>query len=371
MTHETAGSVVETDRVHGWLRETLYGAGGTTGAVARVLARPAGAVWERFARRRTGRGHAGAPLPRPVISVGNVTIGGGGKTSLVQWVLRSGLPDATRVAVLARGYRRRGREVLVGVPDGPPVDPETFGDEPALHVRAGAPVGVAADRRMAADAVLAATPIDLFLLDDGLQTRVPRDLDLVIFSARDLAAPARCIPAGPLRQPSDALPERAAWISTGGDPTARPWPRNTIGMHLSSWWEGLPGTTASWIDAGTCDLEAWREGRFSAMAVTGLETVVIAGVANPRSVSSFAVAAGHDVVRLHAFPDHHRFERREIERLVVRSGEVQFVTTEKDAIKLRSEWFGPRPVGVLRRRLVPDDEALLRRLISGTLAGDR
>lgn len=361
--------VEERSGARGWARRTLYGGGGAGGTAWRTASAPLGRLWAAAARRRLERPGDPARLAAPVVSVGNVTVGGGGKTSLVRWLVEAGVPGEWTVAVLTRGYGREDGAARVVAPGGelpgagPPAPGRLAalaGDEPALLARSGAWVGVAADRSEAARAVLRHAEPDLFLLDDGLQhRRVARSLDLVAFAGADLAAPARCLPAGPLRQGPAWRPPEAAWIVTGEDPRSRAWPEGTIGAAFGGWWEDLPGTTARWADAGTVGLEAWVAGREEPFVGSG-PVVAFAGVARPEGVAGFADEAGFDVLRVEAFADHHRYRRADAEDLVLRHPGVALLTTEKDAVKLDPAWFGARPVGVLRRRLEPADPELLR-----------
>jgi tetraacyldisaccharide 4'-kinase len=333
------------------------------------VARPLGRAWEAVAERRLATTRDSARLPAPAIAVGNVTVGGGGKTSLVEWLLDEGLPEATVTAVLTRGYGRGSNGVWVLPPGTVELDlARAAGDEPALLARRGAWVGVGADRVLAARAVVDRARPDVFLLDDALQhRRVARALDLVAFTADDLLAPARCLPAGPLRQGPAWRPSLGAWIVTGADPRRRVWPRGSIGEAFGAWWREIPGTGAAWADAGTVPLEAWWAGREEPFDFRGRPVVAFAGVARPESVRRSVERAGLEVQALAAFPDHWSYRARDIEALLADHPVGPLVTTEKDAVKLDPSWFGERPVGVLRRTLVPEDPSLLRALVRESL----
>lgn len=368
-------SVEERSATYGWARRTLYGGGGAPGRAWRAASAPLGWLWERAARRRLERPDRWARLAAPVVSVGNVTVGGGGKTSLVQWIVESGLPPEWTVAVLTRGHGRSDDGVRVLAPGGelpglPRTDSVTLarlaGDEPTLLSRAGAWVAVGADRAAAARAVCRFVDPDLFALDDGLQhRRIARSLDLVAFSAADLHAPARCLPAGPLRQGPDWRPPDGAWVVTGADPRREGAAPGTIDAAFSSWWTSLPGTVARWVDRGTVTLESWHAVAASPRPVEPSErpVVVFAGVARPESVGAFAARAGFPVGGVHAFPDHHRYRASDAAGLLARHPGATLLTTEKDAVKLDPAWFEDRTVGVLRRALDPDDPDLLRGLV--------
>jgi tetraacyldisaccharide 4'-kinase len=363
--------VVERAPIYGWVRRAIYGGGGGSGRVARGVLAPLGWAWGRAAARRLEPGaHAGRALPAPAISVGNVTVGGGGKTSLVEWIVRQGAPAGTRVAVLSRGYGRAAAGARAARP-GPAAPASEVGDEPALLARAGAWVGVSADRFLAARAVAGlGARADLFVLDDGLQHRaVPRALDLVIFTAADLEAPARCLPAGPLRQRPEWRPPAAAWVVAGRDPRDGRWARRSIGAAYAPWWRELPGTAADWRPLPTVTLAAWRAGEEAPCEPGGRPLVLFAGVARPESVADLARLAGHEVAGLVAFPDHHPYVARDIGALRAAHPEAAFLMTEKDAVKCDPAWFGESPAGVLRRRLEPREPGLLRRLIADAIGG--
>jgi tetraacyldisaccharide 4'-kinase len=353
----------------GWARRTLYGEGGPAGTAWRGVARPLGRAWEAIAARRLAAPRAAERLGAPTVAVGNVTVGGGGKTSLVDWLLAEGLPPGVTAAVLSRGYGRVGNGVWVLEPG--PVSSalaRVAGDEPALLARRGAWVGVAGDRALAARAVEARVRPDVFLLDDALQNRaVARAFDLVAFTVEDLAAPARCLPAGPLRQGPGWRPPAGAWIVVGGDPRTCTWPAGTIGSAFGRWWRELPGTEAAWEVGGTVALGAWSAGGEEPFETRGRPIVAFAGVARPDSVRRAAEAAGLAVATVAAFPDHWNYRRRDVEHLLADHPAADFLTTEKDAVKLDPAWWGDRPVGVLRRRLAPRDPALLRELVQDAI----
>lgn len=363
------GTVEERAPIYGWARRAVYGGGGTAGRVARGAAAPLGWAWGAAAALRMSRGGP-RRLSAPAVSVGNVTLGGGGKTSLVEWIVRGGGPAGATVAVLSRGYGRATGAPRALPPGIVSADVAEVGDEPALLARAGAWVGVGADRFEAAFAVeqLGGKP-DFYVLDDGLQHRaVPRALDLVAFTAADLTAPARCVPAGPLRQPSGWRPPRAVWVVADVDPRARDWPAGSIGRAYEAWWRELPGTSATWERELPVTLESWHAGGESPFEPGPRPLIAFAGVARPESVAAHARGAGLPIAALVAFPDHHAYNARDIATLRTARPGAAFLTTEKDAVKCDPGWFGDAPAGVLRRRLQPTDPELLRREIEDAIA---
>jgi tetraacyldisaccharide 4'-kinase len=367
-----AGDVEERAPVYGWARRTVYGGGGVAGRLARGVAAPLGWAWGASSARRMSRSGAnsGRRLSVPAVSVGNVTLGGGGKTSLVEWIVRGGGPPGAKVAVLSRGFGRATAAPMALAPGRVEARVAEVGDEPALLARAGAWVGIGGDRFEAAFAVeaLGGKP-DLYVLDDGLQhLSVPRALDLVTFTVADLAAPARCVPAGPLRQRPSWRPPHAVWVVVDADPRDGEWPAGSIGRAYAAWWRELPGTSAAWEREGTVTLESWQAGGESPFEPESRPLVAFAGVARPESVADYARGAGFEIAALVAFPDHHPYTARDIVTLRSARPGAAFLTTEKDAVKCDPGWFGDAPAGVLRRRLRPGDPALLQREIEEAIA---
>lgn len=368
-------TVEERAGTRGWARRVLYGGAGTPGRAWRAAASPLGWIWETAARRRLEGSERSIRLAAPVVSVGNVTLGGGGKTSLVAWLVESGVPEEWTVAVLTRGYGRLDDAVRVVAPGGTVPGASSAdawsvarlaGDEPTLLARAGAWVAVGSDRAAAARALARFVSPDIFVLDDGLQhRRIARSLDLVAFTGPDLHAPARCLPAGPLRQGPGWRPPDGAWVVAGADPRRIDAGPGTIGAEFSAWWTTLPGTPARWADRGTATLASWGPGPIEPLAPGPGPVIAFAGVGRPESVADFARRAGFVVDHVHAFPDHHPYSEVDAADLLRRHPDATLLTTEKDAVKLDPGWFGDRRVGVLRRRLEPDDPVLLRALVRG------
>jgi len=260
----------------------------------------------------------------PVVSVGNLAMGGRGKTPVAMEVARILVAAGERPAVLSRGYKRRRREDgVVIVSDGRHIlaDVERGGDEPMLiaqRVR-GAAVLVCEQRAIAAalaETVLGAT---VHVLDDGFQHRaLARDVDLVLLSARDLRD--RPLPFGRLREPLRALVRADAIISEDElDPHTLPdqsRPRFALRRLLG---DPIP-------------LEPdypWPAGRGPVVAA--------AGIAEPARFTRALEAAGWSVARSVAFSDHQRYGTGDLATLaaaVRETGAVGVVTTDKDAVRL-------------------------------------
>src|SRR5690606_1081900 len=161
-------------------------------------------LYRRVAERKraaflAGRSNSYRPSV-PLIVVGNITVGGTGKTPMILWLIEHCRARGLRVGVISRGYGARPPQFPWRVEAGQGA--EVAGDEPLLIVqRSGVPLMIDPDRSAAARALLAAEPLDLLLSDDGLQHyRLARDLELVLIDGVRGLGNRRCLPAGPLRE---------------------------------------------------------------------------------------------------------------------------------------------------------------------------
>ncbi len=306
------------------------------------------------------RGRAG----RPVVSIGNLTVGGTGKTPAVELVARWLAEDGRRVAVVSRGYgRRRGAPVEI-VSDGRAVlaDVERAGDEPLLLARRlpGVPVVVGADRLAAARAAAARFRPDVVLLDDGFQQRrLVKDVEIVCLDARAPWGRGGLFPRGTLREPPGALRRAHLLILThaGARDGLDPLVRDGAGA-------------APWFPAALAVEGVGRLGRAGTDPVTriqGRPLLAFAGIAAPEGLASTLREAGVAVRDLVAFPDHHPYRAADLRALAARAravGAEALVTTEKDAVRLggvlaeleaaAAGGAAPAPaVWVLRVRLEP------------------
>jgi tetraacyldisaccharide 4'-kinase len=270
----------------------------------------------------------------PVISVGNLTFGGTGKTPFVEFLARRLRFDGRSPAIVSRGYGRRSKGVRV-VSDGagPRVDPDEGGDEPVAIARRvpGIPV-IVGERR--ADAVRVAIDhgADVVILDDGFQhLALRRDVDLLLLDAADPFGGGKLPPRGRLREPISALARADAVVFTRID---RADPPREARVELSRWNPGAPVFTARIRTGGL-----WDE-RGSAVADTRLTSrrfLAVCGIANPGSFRASLAELDLSAEEILAFPDHHRYDRRDLERIrraADRTGSAWIATTEKDAVKL-------------------------------------
>lgn len=300
-----------------------------------------GAALETRARLyATGR-LASARVSCPVVSVGNLTFGGTGKTPFVEFLARRLRFEGKRPAILSRGYRRESKGVVVvSRGDGPVVGPEVGGDEPVAMARRlpGVPV-VAAERRVEGARAALELGADLLLLDDGYQhLALARDVNILLLDAADPFGGGGLPPAGRLREPLSALSRADVVVFTRvnrADPPAEA--REEIARRNPD----APVFTARLKSAGLWDESGSPVGlpRLAARRFIG-----VCGIANPAGFAASLAELELRPEELFAFPDHHRYGRRDLERIrraADRTGSVWIVTTEKDAVKLEGRTLLP------------------------------
>jgi len=259
----------------------------------------------------------------PIISVGNIEVGGTGKSPVAQAVCRALQAKGLVPAILSRGYGGRLKGPVRVDLTGHTAD--MVGDEPLMHARAGFPVFIGGDRRKSAQ-LAAAQGINVAVLDDGHATKsVAKDLSVLVFRPGFSARPY-LLPAGRLREPLANGLRRADWVIVNGQPT------NDDLALLASY--DLPCVTGT-FHVSPVD-EAQHDQPF----------VLVTGVANPARVITSAEALGLAVRQHMVFPDHHQFNPADLEaianQLSVHRGKL--LTTAKDAERL--------PTGILKDAVV-------------------
>jgi len=264
-------------------------------------------------------------LRDPVISIGNLSTGGSGKTPLATALARLLTARGVHVDVLSRGYGRRSAVPLRVDPDG---SADEYGDEPVLMARAtGVPVYVAAERFDAGELAEADAANDpaprVHILDDGFQHRqLARDLDVLLLRESDLHD--FLLPGGDLREPLKAL-NRATVIAVQADePEVERFLTERVAIDRNS--EGARRHGA-----------VWRVRR--RMEIPRVEGPVTAfcGIARAEQFFAGLGAAGMTLASHHAFADHHRYTMSDVDRLVAKarsSGSVALITTGKDEVRL-------------------------------------
>jgi tetraacyldisaccharide 4'-kinase len=276
-------------------------------------------------------------LPCRVVSVGNLTVGGTGKTPVVIALVEQLIARGRRVGVLSRGYRRQSRETELLVSDGRTVlmGPAEAGDEPYLIAMRcpRAVVAVGADRYRLGRWVLERHPIDCFVLDDGFQhLGLHRDADLLLVDVSDPAGLQMLVPAGRLREPLSAASRATALLLTRAD--VGHW------RDIVETIEAATGRTMQPIlgqfPAETLVNVATGEAR-KADTLAGRTIVAFSGIGNPASFATLLHRLGFKIGGEVIFADHHDYTTADLEAVRERarqSGADMIVTTEKDAGKV-------------------------------------
>ena len=280
-------------------------------------------------------------LPAPVVSVGNLTVGGAGKTPVVACLARLWRDRGKRVAILSRGYGGQSRGVTC-ISDGRQIykKPPEVGEEPYWLARTlpGVAVYTGACRYAAGMAAWQEVKPDLFLLDDGFQHfQLYRDLDLVLLDAASPFGNGYLLPRGPLREPLTALAAAHSLILTRFDPERHQAQLAAIRAAFPD----QPVLTASIIPVSAT---AYPGGRANApAALRHLALMAFAGLARPEVFTATLQELGVDLKGCRTFPDHHAYSPAELDRLAAAArslGAQGLVTTGKDWARLGERWDG-------------------------------
>lgn len=276
-------------------------------------------------------------LPCRVISIGNLTVGGTGKTPLVIETARRLQSLGLHPAVLSRGYGGTSPRPVNIVSDGAQLlmDPEEAGDEPVLMARSlrGVPVLTGPRRYLTGREALSLFRVDALVLDDAFQhRRLHRDVDVVLIDEKRGLGNGYLLPLGPLREPLSALRRAQVIVLTSpqgqsnGQVEAGTVPWLPPGVPVFSMSYRLVYLTAA--DGTTYPVEE---------ALRGKRVLAFAGIANPDSFRETLIGTGVAHVSFLAFPDHHRYtgeDLKTIENTARREKVEMIVTTEKDEVKL-------------------------------------
>jgi tetraacyldisaccharide 4'-kinase len=283
---------------------------------------------------------------RPVVVVGNLTVGGTGKTPLTIWLARALRAAGLRVGIVARGYgSRAGRG-----PRRVALDSlwQEVGDEPLILARRSACPTVVGMDRLAAARLLAADGVDVILADDGLQhLRLARDCEIVVIDGARGIGNGRLLPAGPLREPAARLHQVDAVVVNGA-------------MTRGSLAPLLPGVVLGMRLEPTEVVSLDERSRRPLASFTGQRVHGVAGIGNPQRFFDELRTHGLEVIE-HAFPDHHPLTVAE----VAFADALPVLMTEKDAVKFGSLadprlWYVP----VTAQLSAHDAQQLLTRVLA-------
>ncbi len=291
---------------------------GTLPAVARVPLVPLSVVYDAAMVLRTAAYHVGVwrsrPLPGPTVAVGNLGVGGAGKTPLAAWIAQQYVDRGVRPGLLLRGYGHDESLVLARL-------------VPAAVV-------VADPDRLAGAREAARRGAEIFVLDDAFQLLgVARQLNIALVSAEPAASSWR-LPAGPWRESWRALGRADAIVVTRKRASAEA--ARSLGRRLAVRW---PQATVAIARLGLARFEGLESGAaHAAVELRDRRVVAAAGIFDPESFAAQLRALGARV-DLVPYPDHHAYSGEDLARLErAAAGADYLVVTEKDAVKLRGRW---------------------------------
>jgi len=275
-------------------------------------------------------------LPCKVISVGNITLGGTGKTPLVVALARELLKRGMSVGILSRGYKgmKEGQGGIVSDNKRIYLTPAESGDEPFMLARMlpGVPVLVGKKRYEMGIYAHERFGMNVLILDDGFQhLRIKRDLDIVLIDARRRFGNGHLFPRGPLREPLRCLRRASMFVLAKAEPSL---PLNEIESVLSYHAPAVPLYHSRYKSAFF--MEAAPRKMFPPHVVQGKRVFAFAGIADPGYFIYLLKRLGADIVKEIHFPDHYNYDLKDVLMLREHSKTVDlFVTTEKDFVKLQ------------------------------------
>ncbi len=304
----------------------------------------------------------------PVVSVGNLTVGGTGKTPATLWLASRLFEDGLNPAIVTRGYggRLAGRTVVVGRGGRPLLGVDEIGDEACLlAARFSGSVVCGADRAAAVALAVEEEGAEMVVLDDGFQHwRLERDVDIVLVDGRSGFGNGSLLPAGPVREPIGALSRADAIVVTKTAPVG------PLAETLRRRAGDVPLFAAELLPTS---LSHWEDGELKTRSLgdlVGRRVVTVSAIAEPRSFYELLGQLEAQAVEVLEYPDHHRFSQSDWQRInKAAHGADLVVCTEKDLVKLCRFPFARGRLAALRVdfSLGDADEARLYALVRDRL----
>ena len=339
-------------------------------AIGRGLA----ALWRHESHRRMVRDHLRRRrLDAPVVSVGNLTVGGTGKTPCVLRLVQSLSQRGHKPAILTRGYGRSSPVKSLVLDPGASVRTESTGDEPQIFLRSGlAPVGIGADRYETGSLLLHDFAVNVILLDDGFQhVRLARDVDIVLIDGINPFGGGEVVPLGRLREPVEGLARANLIVITRSNVTdLSPAIEREIRRH----------NPIAPILRARIEPQEWiehRTGNSRSLATPFERAGAFCGLGNPQGFRRTLQAMQVNLVDWIEFDDHHRYTPAEL-RLIAGQmqscGATAILTTEKDAVNLCEkcdDLLAPLPLYWLKIGMRFDDEEALLKVIDQAVSRPR
>lgn len=324
------------------MRERVWPRRGLRGRAESLALRPFSAAFAvgvglRGAAYRLGL-LRGRRAPVPVVSVGNLAVGGTGKTPVTLWVAEGLRARGARPAIVSRGYGGTARgATVVSRGSGPEVGPDVAGDEPVMMAKCFSGPVVVAQRRLEGAARAVELGADVVVLDDGFQHRaIARDFDLVLLDGRR----GPLLPAGPFREPPRAAARADAILLMGRDEQdAVDAPGE---LRVAQYHAHLEAAAVVESVAGL-----WHAHAMGRLA--GRRVIAVTGIARPDPFYALLHRWDATIEEVFEYPDHHRYTIEQWHRIARRGHDVDLiVTTEKDLVKLEAFPFATGKLVALR-----------------------
>ena len=308
-------------------------------------------------------------LNAPVISVGNLTTGGTGKTPLVEWVCRVLAREGKKVTILTRGYGRANAAERVVASDGVSVltSAEQTGDEPQLlaeNLKGIASVICDSDRAAAGQWAIENLGADVLVIDDGYQhLQLTRDLNIAIIDATNPWGEGKQLPYGMMREPRSGLSRADCVVITRAGKESDP----AILKGEINRFTAAPIFTSRMQTSLVRRIDAIQPTEVTAITQP---LAAFCGVGNPSSFFNHLRREGFILAHTHAFPDHYKYQQVDLDNLckaAETAGASSLITTAKDAVKL-GEFSFELPCYVLEIEVVIDQQETLIDLIRGAIS---
>lgn len=276
-------------------------------------------------------------LDTPVTAVGNITAGGAGKTPLAMWIAEFYARSGKHPVIISRGYKGiRDSDPMI-VTDGEKIraTPREAGDEPYQMARLlkSIPVIVGADRYEAGLLAEKTFHPGVIILDDAYQhIQLHRQLNILVIDGEKSGLDAGILPAGPLREPLSGIKRAGAIVVTHNDRIEN---RTALTENLKKYNENAPLFFCRHRPDRLMNLKTCLPEKLAVLQ--GMRTAAFAGIGRPESFKKTMEQVGANILYFKAFPDHYRYDRKDVERLLEESknaGADRVITTAKDAVRL-------------------------------------
>lgn len=261
-------------------------------------------------------------VPVPVISVGNITLGGTGKTPVVEEISKRFIEAGFNPAIATRGYKRSRKGTFIV--DGNKDSAQEVGDEALmLTKKTKAPVVVGSDRAQAIMAGMEKFNIDIALLDDGFQLKnLKKDIEILLLNGGEAKMNGNLFPLGPYREPAERIKDADIILIGKGE----------INSNLKHYTEEMPVFRFHYMPVYLINLKHNLTGHYNFLK--GKNVLAFSGLGDNSAFFDFLKKLGANIIFELAYPDHYAYKRRDMEKLQLHREAEIIVTTEKDAIKI-------------------------------------